>query len=163
GIQFLFDHYKENRGAILTDDMGLGKTIQTIALLYAVQHKTGRYKDDKMPDTVRRVMKKQITRRPVLITTPASICAQFKAEIETWGYFEVYHVNGTTHTVQQVEQLIGHNALDIVLCSHDNLASNVEFYNTINWDMIVVDELHKIKTLTSARRKAFDQLLCVRR
>lgn len=45
GVQFLYDHYVRNEGAILADDMGLGKTVQVIAFLAAIQRKTGTNRD----------------------------------------------------------------------------------------------------------------------
>ena len=45
GIQFLYSSIVQNKGAILGDDMGLGKTVQIIALIAALQRKTGTGKD----------------------------------------------------------------------------------------------------------------------
>lgn len=33
GIRFLYDHYRNDRGAILADDMGLGKTVQVASCM----------------------------------------------------------------------------------------------------------------------------------
>ena len=41
GVQFLYQHFHSNSGAILCDDMGLGKTVQVIAFMSAILGKKG--------------------------------------------------------------------------------------------------------------------------
>ena len=39
GVQFLYNRYTSETGAVLCDDMGLGKTVQVIAFMCSVLHK----------------------------------------------------------------------------------------------------------------------------
>eukprot|EP01134_Creolimax_fragrantissima_P004705 CFRG4705T1 len=162
GVKFLFSHYVANQGAILGDDMGLGKTIQAIAFLVAIQYKTGVHEHDMMPNSVKQSKGLPLERKPALVSVPSSIARQFREEIDLWGYFKVEHVL-KGEDVANIVKSANDNKLDVVVCSHDLVSSNAEKLNEVEWDVVIVDEVHKLTKTGSIRRKGFNQLKCKRR
>ena len=80
-------------GACLADDMGLGKTVQVIGLLL---HRKSSRKDDGPTQA-----------KPSLLVVPASLLANWKAELERFAptiSFLIAHPSGTVTGNRQVEK-----------------------------------------------------------
>ena len=132
GVDFLI----KNHGGLLLDEQGLGKTIQTIRALNKLYH--------------------DVEISKILIVCPAIMRLTWEQEIKDWFDDPV--------TIQVItkksEPIIKSNNL-IVVCSYEYVTARYNKDSLIKeeFDAIVLDESHKIKTPTSQRTKACLQLL----
>ena len=117
GVSFL----TKTKRAILADEMGLGKSAQAICAMNALP--VARY----------------------LVICPASLCGNWKAEIEKWS------------TLQPQPHIYtsGKNPVDSILIVSYGMAANIEHMQRImagyHFDATIVDEFHYLKNIESAR------------
>ncbi len=110
-------------GACLADDMGLGKTIQVLALLLMQQRLTE-------------------PRRPSLLVAPASLLANWAAEIERFApSLATRIVHPSTGSGFSPDQAAG---LDLVMTSYGTLLRLPSLAET-GWRLVVLDEAQAIK------------------
>jgi DNA excision repair protein ERCC-6-like 2 len=174
GVKFLYQHYKENQGALLGDDMGLGKTVQVVAFLSAIMHKTGFDSDEErrrnhvrlLQDGTSWKLHKKLppanhTWPTCLIIAPSSVVYNWARELETWGYFEFGIFLGTEKKDVLKEFKLGR--LDIVLTSFETATREIERLDNLAWSCIFVDEVHRVKNLKSKSSRALHSFKCKRR
>ena len=108
--------------AILADEVGLGKTIEAGIIL-------------------KELLVRGLARR-VLILTPASLVAQWQAELET-KFFERFATPSAPDDWHQVTKGIA---------SYDRARSarHAEAILHYRWDLVIIDEAHKVKNHQSA-------------
>ncbi|CAM8958840.1 unnamed protein product [Rhodiola kirilowii] len=130
GVKFLYRLYKNNHGGVLGDDMGLGKTIQTIAFLAAV------YGKDNENHEVEK-------KGPVLIICPTSVIQNWEIEFSKWSNFNVSVCHGASRELifDKLEAL----AVEILITSFDTYRIHGNVLSKIQWEMVVVDEAHRLK------------------
>ena len=151
-------------GACLADDMGLGKTVQILALLLILRKEGLKSKPAKGRKSA-----------PSLLVMPASLLANWKAEIESFAptlrarFVHPSMGNGTggaetklrqTKASETVAGGEGHGDLagvDVVLTSYGMLLRQ-KWLETINWDLVVLDEAQAIKNPGSRQTKAVKRL-----
>ncbi|XP_023325018.1 DNA excision repair protein ERCC-6-like 2 [Eurytemora carolleeae] len=158
GVQFLWDRYCRDGGAILADDMGLGKTVQIIAFLSALYHKTGLHADN---DENRLVSTGKNPCSPTLIICPGSVLSNWEEEIKTWGNFvtkKFYKTDRDTTLTLSKE-----GRCELVLTTFETGRDHVSVLNLVDWRLVIVDECHRIKEPTSAVTRALKSLECKRR
>lgn len=150
GVKFLHEHFVYQTGAILGDDMGLGKTVQVAAFLTAAFGKTGDERDAKRLRKVRRDPARWYPR--VLIVCPATLMANWKGELDRWGWWKV----STYHGADKDDSLRAarNGAVEIMLTTYSTYEQNEKKVNVIEWDVVVADECHQIKTSDSKVTKA---------
>ncbi|XP_021827208.1 switch 2 isoform X1 [Prunus avium] len=138
GVKFLYNLYKNNHGGILGDDMGLGKTIQTIAFLAAVFGNDG----DCMDSTL---LKKNQTaeRGPVLIVCPSSVIHNWESEFSKWANFSVAVYHGANRDLVY-DKLEAHE-VEILITSFDTYRICGSQLSEVNWEIVIVDEAHRLK------------------
>ncbi|KAL4236647.1 DNA excision repair protein ERCC-6-like 2 [Mactra antiquata] len=169
GIQFLYEHYSNNTGAILGDDMGLGKTVQVIGFLSALLGKQGNRVDvmrqkprfiRKMSDTAS-VRNDSPTKGPFLIIGPGCVLYNWLDEFETWGYFSVrkYHGTDKAECIKDLRK----GKTEIVVTTFETYREHMEVLNTIDWDAVIVDEVHKIKEMKAKTTQALRSINTMRR
>jgi SNF2 family DNA or RNA helicase len=139
GVQWLMWVTKLGLGACLADDMGLGKTLQTIALLLQ------RRKDAK---------------KPSLLVVPASLLANWKAELERFApslRVSFVHPSATPQLLEVgvKEQL---SVLDLVITSYGMLSRSLWLVK-IKWDVIVLDEAQAIRNPSTKQTRTAKMLL----
>ena len=126
-------------GACLADDMGLGKTMQVLALLLVLRReKAG----------------------PSLLVLPASLLANWKAEIERFApsldavYLHPSFQSGSAETRDLLSNLRGS---EIVLTSYGMLHRIPELQD-VGWTLVILDEAQAIKNPGSRQAKAVKRL-----
>ncbi len=124
-------------GACLADDMGLGKTIQVLSLLLVEQARGARP-------------------RPSLLVAPASLLANWVAEIENFAPgLKAAIVHPSTMSADQVKAFTAKQALDydLVITSYGSLLRIPVFAET-DWRFVILDEAQAIKNPNARQTKA---------
>ncbi|XP_004303097.1 PREDICTED: switch 2 [Fragaria vesca subsp. vesca] len=138
GVKFLYRIYKNNHGGVLGDDMGLGKTIQTIAFLAAVFGKDG----DRIDSTISK--KSDIAERnPVLIVCPSSVIHNWESEFSKWSNFSVAVYHGANRDL--IYDKLEARGVEILITSFDTYRICGSQLSGVNWEVVVVDEAHRLK------------------
>lgn len=115
----------QNKHALLADEMGLGKTAQVVEAC------------------------NNIYTEYILIICPASVKQHWKNEFDKWGsgFFSCQVMEG--------KKCIMNPYADITIVNYELLSSNDIFSQLLEipWDILVCDEAHYLKSLTSIRSK----------
>ena len=131
-------------GACLADDMGLGKTVQVLALLLEL-------KENKSAG------------KPSLLVLPASLLANWKAEIQRfapslWPLF--VHPSETDKTTLDASARDPEAALanvDLVLTTYGMLLRH-KWLREAHWQLVILDEAQAIKNPSARQSRAVKQL-----
>ncbi|KAF3045351.1 hypothetical protein E8E11_007679 [Didymella keratinophila] len=148
GVQFLHERFVKQTGAILGDDMGLGKTIQVIAFLTAAFGKTGTAQDAKRMRKMRRAGDGRWYPR-VLIVCPGTLMQNWEDELSKWGWWEVYRYHGHAADRKGVLGAAKKGMLEIMITTYNTYRMNESDVNTVDWDCVIADECHQIKSKAS--------------
>lgn len=143
GVSWLYLLTDLGLGACLADDMGLGKTIQVIALLL--------------------IQKKKGLKQPSLLVLPASLLANWKAELQRFApSLTALFLHGSELSrvdldsfVQNPEQPLEH--LDLVVTSYGMLQRQL-WLTTREWRLVILDEAQAIKNPASEQAKLTKKL-----
>lgn len=131
GASWLFDLYRLRLGALLADDMGLGKTLQILAFLNMVRT----LGDSKAPN---------------LIVVPSSLVYNWMAEAEKfvpslalahWGQSSKEELKEWFESVPGANLVVSYG----ILYEHD------QFFNSIQWNVVVFDEAQHLKNISTKR------------
>ncbi|XP_061362891.1 switch 2 [Gastrolobium bilobum] len=152
GVKFLYGLYKNNHGGILGDDMGLGKTIQAIAFLAAV---FGKERESMLSEN--RVEK----RDPVLIICPTSVIHNWESEFSKWANFSVSIYHGANRDL--IYDKLEASGVEILITSFDTYRIHGSSLSDINWNIVIVDEAHRLKNDKSKLYKACLEIKTLRR
>jgi non-specific serine/threonine protein kinase len=124
-------------GACLADDMGLGKTIQVLALLLMEQAR------DTGP-------------RPSLLVAPASLLANWAAEIEKFApSLKAVIVHPSTMPADEVKAFTTEQAsdYDLAITSYGALL-RIPVFAEADWRFVILDEAQAIKNPNARQTKA---------
>ncbi|KAM7495098.1 hypothetical protein LguiB_029707 [Lonicera macranthoides] len=138
GVKFLYKLYKNNHGGVLGDDMGLGKTIQTIAFLSAVYGKDGEFGETtSLKGTL--VAKNS----PILIICPSSVIHNWENEFSKWSTFNVsiYHGSNRDFIIEKLHA----REVEVLITSFDTYRIQNSTLSVFQWEIVVVDEAHRLK------------------
>jgi SNF2 family DNA or RNA helicase len=129
-----------SRGAILADEVGLGKTIEAgliISQLWAER------------------------KRRILIILPASLRKQWNRELLEKFFIEsvILEAKNFNQLVKQGIEYPFEQADKIVLCSYHFARSKSEDVQKIPWDLVVVDEAHRLRNVYRKDNKIARTLL----
>jgi non-specific serine/threonine protein kinase len=131
-------------GACLADDMGLGKTLQVLALLL---HLRSQHRDP--------------SRVPTLIVAPASLIANWKAEIERFTpALSVFIAHPSESTIELDDpQALAHalEGIDLVITTYGVVARTAAL-RARQWQLVVLDEAQAIKNAGAQQTRAVKQL-----
>ncbi|MDR3435058.1 DEAD/DEAH box helicase [Telmatospirillum sp.] len=137
GVQWLRLLSGLGLGACLADDMGLGKTIQVLSLLLILR------RDDK-------------ERRPSLLVAPASLLANWAAEIDRFAPdLAVRIVHPSAMPVEQFRQVSRDSLadVDLAITSYGSLL-RVPALAAMDWRLVILDEAQAIKNPGTKQSKA---------
>ncbi|KAF1846249.1 uncharacterized protein K460DRAFT_339291 [Cucurbitaria berberidis CBS 394.84] len=158
GVQFLHERFVKQTGAILGDDMGLGKTIQVIAFLTAAFGKTATKRDAKCMRKIRRFGDNRWYPR-VLIVCPGTLMQNWEDELSKWGWWEVYRYHGSNAADRKgVLGAAAKGMLEIMITTYTTYRNNESEINTIDWDCVIADECHQIKSKNAEITKAMNKI-----
>ncbi|PIN25831.1 Transcription-coupled repair protein CSB/RAD26 (contains SNF2 family DNA-dependent ATPase domain) [Handroanthus impetiginosus] len=154
GVKFLYNLYRNTHGGVLGDDMGLGKTIQTIAFLAAVFGK------DSEPDLTYHKEEGE-KKGPVLIVCPSSVILNWESEFSKWSTFSVSVYHGANRDLI-IDKLEAHG-VEILITSFDTYRIQGSILSDIPWEIVVVDEAHRLKNEKSKLYTACLQIRTLKR
>jgi SNF2 family DNA or RNA helicase len=157
GVEFLHQRFVKQTGAILGDDMGLGKTIQVIAFLTAAFGKTATKRDAKCMRKIRRESDDRWYPR-VLIVCPGTLMQNWEDELTKWGWWEVYRYHGNPSDRKGVLGAAKKGMLEIMITTYTTYRNNESEINTIDWDCVIADECHQIKSRSSEITVAMNKI-----
>jgi non-specific serine/threonine protein kinase len=149
GLSWLHFLTQLGLGACLADDMGLGKTVQVIALLLALKHTRG-------PGSTRAL--------PSLLVVPASLIANWKAEIERFAPSLTYAIAHPAESTGDKEELTAADVedRDLVITTYGMLTRQ-EWLRERNWHLAILDEAQAIKNAGTRQSRAAKELKAVSR
>ncbi|KAF2186660.1 hypothetical protein K469DRAFT_706647 [Zopfia rhizophila CBS 207.26] len=157
GVQFLHDKFVRQKGALLGDDMGLGKTIQVIAFLTAAFGKTATKCDAKRMRKSRRINERRWYPK-ILIVCPGTLMQNWQDELEKWGWWQVYVYHGPPPERDAVLQAASKGRAEIMITTYSTYRNNEGVINTVDWDCVIADECHQIKSKHAAITKAMNKV-----
>jgi non-specific serine/threonine protein kinase len=138
GVQWLHLLSGLGLGACLADDMGLGKTIQMLSLLLV----QARIHHEK---------------RPSLLVAPASLLANWAAEIERFApRLNAAIIHPSAMTADEMKQVVTPDRLrdiDLAITSYASLL-RMPALAQIHWRFVVLDEAQAIKNPNAKQTKA---------
>ncbi|KAL6704453.1 hypothetical protein ACN47E_008197 [Coniothyrium glycines] len=158
GVQFLHERFVKQSGAILGDDMGLGKTIQVIAFLTVAYGKRANNRDAKLMRKMRRSDEERWYPR-VMIICPGTLMQNWEDELSKWGWWEVYRFHGTN--IADRKGVLGAAAkgmLEIMITTYTTYRNHQSEINTVDWDCVIADECHQIKSKNAEITKAMNKI-----
>ncbi|CAH1776247.1 unnamed protein product, partial [Owenia fusiformis] len=159
GLNWLRYSYSHGIDTILADEMGLGKTIQTITFLYTL------YKEG-------------YSKGPFLISAPLSTIINWEREFELWApdmYVITYVGDKDSRSViREHEFSLDDNAIrggtkackmrqgcqvkfHVLLTSYELISIDQATLGSVNWQVLVVDEAHRLKNNQSKFFRVLNQ------
>lgn len=122
-----------SKGAILADEVGLGKTIEAGIVL-----------SQKWAER----------RRRILLILPATLRSQWQQELEEKFYLPTIILETQTYNRLRRE---GHadpfDQNKIIICSYHFAAAKAEEIHRVKWDLVVIDEAHRLRNVYKASNK----------
>ncbi|HKO09977.1 MAG TPA: SNF2-related protein, partial [Alphaproteobacteria bacterium] len=142
GVQWLYLLTQLRLGACLADDMGLGKTIQVLSLLLVLKNEVG----DR--------------RKPCLLVAPASLLANWAAEIARFApslKTVVVHPSAAPAEKLKADDADNLADVDLAITSYGFLA-RAPWLGATPWRLVVLDEAQAIKNAAAKQTKTVKQL-----
>ena len=118
---------------ILADDMGLGKTLQIIALLESLS-----------------------TDKPSLVVCPSSLIYNWEDEVHKFS--KVLKITCITGMQNVRKEIIEHIDQGIYVTSYDYMRRDVELYDSIEFEYVILDESQYIKNQKTKNAISVKQL-----
>ncbi|XP_056269949.1 chromodomain-helicase-DNA-binding protein 1-like [Pseudoliparis swirei] len=135
GVQWLTQCLGNQQGCILGDEMGLGKTCQTISLLVFMSGSLG-------------------VRGRFLLLSPLSVMENWRAELERFApRLTVLRYHGDRERRAELQS----EAFDVLLTSYELCLNDASFLKRWKWEVLVVDEAHRLKNQNSVLHKTLTQ------
>jgi SNF2 family DNA or RNA helicase len=135
-------------GGCLADDMGLGKTVQVIALLLARRRERSARGKDAAP------------RRPSLLVVPASLIANWTAELARFApSLAVYvaHASAVPAEELRADPATPLDAADVAITTYGTVLRTAWLAER-EWDLVVLDEAQAIKNPGAKQTRAVKRL-----
>ncbi|MEY4504342.1 MAG: hypothetical protein RL154_636, partial [Pseudomonadota bacterium] len=127
-----------SKGAILADEVGLGKTIEAALVI------SQKWAERK---------------RKILIIAPANLRKQWSLELA-----EKFYLDSLILESKSFNDEIKNNNLNplmqdkIIICSYQFASSKAAYLKNINWDLVVIDEAHRLRNVYKPNNKIANAL-----
>lgn len=157
GAAFLHELFVYQKGGILGDDMGLGKTIQVISFLTAAFGKTGDERDAKRMRKVRNY-REEFWYPKVLIVCPGSLMANWRNELDRWGWWNVYKYHGSRAEKESALGAATSGRLEIMITTYRTYTLDRGIINNLSWDCVIADECHQVKERKAEVTQAMNEV-----
>jgi SNF2 domain-containing protein/SNF2 helicase protein/helicase-like protein len=126
-------------GGILADEMGLGKTVQAIATLVS-EREDG------------------LASGPTLVVAPMSVTRQWARELDRFAPGLDVHVHHGPDRLSGPGFTARANVCDVVITSYDVVARDLEAFERIAWDRLILDEAQDAKNPATKRHRALRRI-----
>ncbi len=138
GVKFMLELRAMGLSGLLADDMGLGKTVQVIALLESIKKRN----------------------RPVLIVSPSSLILNWENEFHKFNSnLDIKTVHGNKEARKLTLASLDDEINDSVfITSYDYLKRDVDLYEDVVFDTVVIDEAQYIKNYKTKAARAVKKL-----
>ena len=146
GVRWLHLLSSLGLGACLADDMGLGKTIQVLALMLVHQRE--------------RTSRANAARQPNLLIAPASLLANWAAEIARFApSLTTVVAHPSAMPAEALNALDGSRLgeVDLVITSYGSTRT-LPWLSGVRWDLVVLDEAQAIKNPGAKQTRAVKAL-----
>ncbi len=151
GVAWLRFMHDLGLGACLADDMGLGKTIQALALLLLLRQRKNVEKSDSSA--------------PALLIVPASLVANWKAEITAFApSLKVFYLHpsetpsATLALIANADKRTGMFAgIDLVITTYA-MAHRLAWLKEVPWKFLILDEAQALKNPGARQTRAVKAL-----
>lgn len=117
---------------------GLGKTIQTIAFLAAIFEK-----DEESGESITLRGNQVGKKGPVLIICPTSVIHNWESEFSRWASFSVSLYHGTNRDL--ILEKLKAGGVEILITSFDTYRIHGSILSEVDWEVVIVDEAHRLK------------------
>ena len=145
GVNWLCFLRKNDFGGILADDMGLGKTLQALTFFEIIR--------------VSRAMKK-CSNRAHLVICPTSVVTNWQEEVIKFTPKLKYILY---HGPKRKKESINFKKIDVVITSYSLLQKEIDFFLTMDFDVVLLDESQNIKNANSKTARAVCKLNSIQR
>lgn len=121
-------------GAILADEVGLGKTIE--AALVMSQHWAER-------------------KRHILVIAPATLRKQWSMELEEKFFLPsmILEAKNFNRILSDTYSNPFDNRDNVIICSYQFAKKQIQHIQRVHWDLVVIDEAHKLRNIYRASNK----------
>jgi len=145
GLEWLASLFGNKLHGILADEMGLGKTIQTIALLLHIKERKGNV-------------------GPHLVVAPKSTLSNWKTEFGRFApTFSVRVLTGDQDTreveIAALRRDVAEKRAVVCVTNYEQVYRN-DYLLKNSWQLVVVDEGHRLKNPETVLHNAMAQLRC---
>jgi SWI/SNF-related matrix-associated actin-dependent regulator of chromatin subfamily A member 5 len=127
GLNWIISLYERGLNGILADEMGLGKTIQSIAFLAYLkqfQKKNGYF----------------------LVVVPKSTMPNWSRECKLWcPRLNAIVLNPVKEEREETLALISEHKFEVVITSYEGVNICINKLKKIKWEVLIIDEAHRIK------------------
>ncbi len=160
GVRWLMLLNQLGLGACLADDMGLGKTIQVVALLLQLREQSGRGGSRPLSRAARAAAPREAV-APSLIVAPASLIANWKAEIERFApslsIFVAHPSEASVDLADERELGAALAGVDVAITTY-GVVMRTETLCQRRWRLVVLDEAQAIKNPGAQQTRAVKQI-----
>jgi len=142
GVSFLYGLHAQGVGGLLADDMGLGKTVMAAVFLAAA---LGAY--PPADAAARATWAPPSGKHVALLVVPLSVRDNWRRELAVWTPLRVAVYTRAAEAT--VEMRLRSGAVDVLLVGYEALVQRIEWFRSVRWALLLLDEVHRVKNHTA--------------
>ncbi|TGZ74951.1 hypothetical protein CRM22_000655 [Opisthorchis felineus] len=157
GINWLNFLNRYGLNGILCDDLGLGKTLQTICILAGSHYEL--HQRLRSASVSVAAFQSEFKSPVSLVVCPSTLCGHWLHEVEQFidndSLVPIIYSGGPSVRQNLQDRIFEYN---LVIASYDVIRNDIQFFQSIFWNYVVLDEGHIIKSSKSKVTRALKQL-----